>query len=204
MILITPLTSPAPPVSSPLHPTMRSASCAVPTRNACVFISNGESMCPAGRSEGGALMSEERDTTVEWMDGFDRNVYISDCRVIVGVLVGACSDKRTSGASSMRTIFCERGAEEGSGESEVIASSIIVRVCKMSVDLSLKTLVGAGCAVCAGTGLDIGAASAVAGPLAKPGGCLRAIGLRPGIVVLEGGASRTGDGCEFEAGGSTE
>lgn len=74
----------------------------------------------------------------------------------------------------------------------------------MSVDLSLKTLEGVDGAACAGTGLDMGADSVGIGPLIEPGGCLRGIGLRPGIVVLERGASRMGDGCGLAVGGSTE
>lgn len=94
--------------------------------------------------------------------------------------------------------------EEFLDESEIIASSITVRVCEISVDLSLKTWEGVDGVACAETGLVIGAVSTATDPLVESGGCLRGKGLRPGIVVLEGGASRTGDGCRSAAGGLTE
>jgi hypothetical protein len=44
----------------------------------------------------------------------------------------------------------------------------------------------------------------VLGALDEPGACLRDMGLRAGNIVVGRGASRTGDGCIFDAGGSTE
>lgn len=70
-------------------------------------------------------MSEQRDTMVECMEGLERRVNIRDCTVVVGVLVGACNDKSTFGASSIRITFCEGGAEEWEDvfeEREAIAS----------------------------------------------------------------------------------
>lgn len=87
---------------------------------------------------------------------------------------------------------------------KAIASSITVRVCDRSVDVSVKILEGVGRDACAGGVLNIGAASAVLGTLDEPGACVWGMGLRPGIVVLERGASRSGNGCIFDAGGSTE
>lgn len=153
-----------------------------------------------GRSEGGALISEVKDTIVEWMEGFERRVNSRDCKVVVAALGGTCSDKRTSGASSMRIIFREGGTEDCedvSDEREPIASSITVCVYDISVEFSLMKFEGVDCAACAGTGLEMGAASVAAGPLAEAGGCLNGIVLRPGIVVI-------GDDCGLEAGGSIE
>jgi hypothetical protein len=164
----------------------------MPTRNACVFISNGEGICPDGRSEGGAFMSDERDTMVECVEEFERMAKIRDCRVIIGVVVGACSDRRTSGASRIRTIFWEGGAEgweEAVVVRELMASSITDRVCDRSVDLSLNILEGIGCGACAGMAFDTCAPSVGPWTLDEPGACLRGMGLRPGIAVLEGGDS---------------
>lgn len=143
-------------------------------------------------------MSEESDTMAEYMEGLERRVNIRDCTVIIGVLVGACNDRSTCGASSMRITFCEGGTEvweDVFDEREVMASSITVRVCEMLVDLSLKILEGVDGAACAGTSLDMGADSVGIGPLIEPGGFLGGIGLRPGIVVLDRCASRMGDRC---------
>lgn len=106
----------------------------------------------------------------------------------------------------MRTTLCEGDSanwEDELDERERIASSITILVCEISADVSLKTFELADVAACAGMGLDIGVVSAAAVSLVEPRGCLRGIGLRPGIVVFEGGASRTSDGCGFAAWVST-
>jgi hypothetical protein len=172
-----------------------------------VFISKGGGICPGGRSEGGAFMSEERDTIVDCIDGLERRVNSRDCRVIVRLVVGACSDRRTSGASSIRMIFWIGGAdnwEELVHVREDIASSITVCVCETSVDMSLKILEGVGCGACEGAAFDTEAPSAGLGALGEPGACLRGMGLRPGMVMLGVEASRIGEDCDFGACGSTE
>jgi hypothetical protein len=91
---------------------------------------------------------------VEWIEGLERKAKMRDCKVILGVVPGACSDRRTSGASSMRIILGVGVWPAVVDVREAIASSITARVWVNSVDVSLKVLYGVVCEACAGIAFD--------------------------------------------------